>query len=71
MTRSTGFAEGLYDESESNASAIKGKELKVAYLNKVCTCVRRSQCKHESACVCDREQQSGSAMYAISRVPVG
>ena len=39
MTRNTGFASGLYDETESDSSKIKGKEAKVGYLNKLVTCV--------------------------------
>ena len=35
VTRNTGFAEGLYSDGETNAGAIKGKDAKIAYLNKV------------------------------------
>ena len=35
VMRTCGFAEGLYDENESQSSKIKDKESKLAYLNKI------------------------------------
>ena len=39
VMRTCGFAEGLYDENESQSSKIKDKESKLAYLNKIMSVV--------------------------------
>ena len=39
VMRTCGFAEGLYDENETQSSKIKDKESKLAYLNKISSVV--------------------------------
>ena len=39
ITRSTGFAEGLYDDTELDSGTIKDKDAKLSYLKKIVDCV--------------------------------
>jgi len=39
VTKSTGFAEGLYEGEELDSGAIKDKDAKLSYLKKIVDCV--------------------------------